>query len=286
VYSKTDGKQIVTAKELTSSDLPENQLAGNLVGKLTLATLDPKRAPQLHAAFAQLRTNSTRNAQLMTPVAANVESRSDLLTGFEALEQALAFPIGDATGVALLAQAEQALARAANQDPRNPFTHMLTASCHFNLAQAAANDDRTAEAKERSRQMAEALKRAYRERGSAQVELLRLEIEADHALLVTKDYPEAIRLYEQLATAPNDATLHTALRAHWMLAGIYSGDWSVPETVVQPQKAREHLIRILAHWPDSSEAAFIKNNLRWSDEKGRNQFESFPRQNQAVLPDV
>jgi hypothetical protein len=134
--------------------------------------------------------------------------------------------------------------------------------------------------------MVESLRRAFRERDNAQVDLLKLEILADHSLLVKRDFGEAIQLYERLATAPNDATLHTALRAHWMLAGIYSGDWGVDANLVNPQKARQHLITVLAHWPDSAEAAFIKTNLRWSDEKGGNQFESFPRQNQAIIPDV
>jgi tetratricopeptide (TPR) repeat protein len=287
VYSKTDGQKLIeTPAVRTSSELPENQLASNLVSKLTLTKLDQARAPELFAVFAQLRNNPTVNAQLITPVANTVESRSDLLTGFESLEQALALPIGDPSAGALLTQAEQALTRAAEKDARNPFTHMLMASCHFNQSQAAANQGRTSEAKEKSKLMIDALRRAYRERDNAHVDQLKLEILADHSLLVNKKSSEAIKYYEQLSTAPNDATLHTALRAHWMLAGIFSGDWGVGAAVVDGKKAREHLIKILALWPDSPEAAFIKTNLRWSEEKGRNQFENFPRQNQAVLPDT
>jgi tetratricopeptide (TPR) repeat protein len=287
VYSMSDGQKLIeTPPVLTSSELPENQLASTLVSRLSLTRLDQKRAPDLFAVFAQLRNNPTLNAQLITPVANTVESRSDLLTGFESLEQALAYPTGDPAGVALLNQSEQALARAAEKDARNPFTHLLMANCYFNQAQAASSLGRTEEAKERSKLMVEALRRAFRERDNSPVDLLKIEIQADHSLLVTKKYGEAIKYYQQLATAPNDATLHTALRAHWMLAGIYSGDWGVEASVIDPKLAREHLITVLAHWPDSAEATFIKTNLRWSEEKGRNQFENFPRQNQAALPDI
>jgi hypothetical protein len=53
--------------------------------------------------------------------------------------------------------------------------------------------------------------------------------------------------------------------------------------LINKERARGHLIQVLAHWPESAEAAFIKINLRWSDEKGRNQFEHLPRQNSAAL---
>jgi hypothetical protein len=135
-------------------------------------------------------------------------------------------------------------------------------------------------------QYKEALKRAFSQSDDSQVELLKIEIAADYNLLIKKDYKEAIRLYGVLATAPNDAKLHTALRAHWMLAGIYSGDWDVDPAVIDGQKARSHLIHVLAHWPDSPEANFIKTNLRWSEEKGRNQYENFPLVNNAILSDA
>ncbi len=283
IYRKTDGQKVTESQAFTSAALPENELAGNLVSKWTLATLDPKSAPTLYAAFVGLRDNTTLKSQVLTPVANNVESRTDLLGGFEALEQALAYPVGDATGKTRLEQAEQLLGRAASQDVRNPFIQMLLASCYFNQAQGALNGGRTEEAKAKSQLFTEALKRAYREREHAQVDLVKTEIEADYNLIVKKDYPAAIKLYEMLATAPHDATLHTALRAHWMLAGIFSGDWGVTAAMVDPVKAKEHLVLLLAHWPDSSESGFIKTNLRWNDERGRNQFEHFPRVNEAVL---
>jgi hypothetical protein len=283
IYRKTDGQKVTESQALTSTSLPEHKLAGDLVNKWSLATLDPKSAPTLHAAFAGLRDNSNLKQQVLTPVANQVETRSDLLSGFEALEQGLAYPVGDAVGKTRLEQAEQALARAAELDVRNPFIQMLLASCYFNQSQAALQAGNAPEAKAKSQQFSEALKRAYREREQAPVELVKTEIEADYNLIVKKDFPAAIKLYETLATAPHDAKLHTALRAHWMLAGIYSGDWGIEASFIDPQKAKEQLLLMLAHWPDSPEATFIKTNLRWNDERGGNQFEHFPRVNEVVL---
>jgi TolB-like protein len=283
IYSKTDGQKVVETSLATNDKLPETQLVGDLVNKMTLTEFKGNQDPVLQNAFAALRSDSKLKAQILTPVSNNVTSRSDLLIGFDALEQALAYPLGDASGVKLLDQAEEALNRAANDDPRNPFTHMLLASCYFNKAQAVGSQGQNAERQKMHEQLTEALKRAFRERDNSQVDLLKTEIEADYNLLVKKDFAEAIRLYGVLARAPNDAKLHTALRAHWMLAGIYSGDWDVDPKLIDAKKARGFLIQILAHWPESSEASFIKTNLRWSDEKGRNQFENFPRQNNAAL---
>ncbi|MBI2479990.1 MAG: hypothetical protein HYV60_15570 [Planctomycetia bacterium] len=102
-------------------------------------------------------------------------------------------------------------------------------------------------------------------------------------MLVKKDYEAAIRVYQQLAEIKSDSKLHAALRAQWMLAGIRSGDWNVPENLIDAKAARTHLVAILAYWPDSSEAQFIKRALRWSEEKGRNEFEHFPKENGALL---
>src|SRR6185436_5754373 len=96
-------------------------------------------------------------------------------------------------------------------------------------------------------QFSESIKRAYQKREDSQVDLVKVEIEADYNLIVKKDFAGAITLYESLATAPHDSTLHTALRAHWMLAGIYSGDWGVDASLVDAKKAREQLLLVLAH---------------------------------------
>lgn len=283
IYRKSDGQKVTESSLLSSAALPETELAGNLVAKWTLAALDPKTAPTLSLALATLRDDQSVRKQILTPVANSTEVRSDLMIGFEALEQALGYTRGDAAAKPLLDQAEQFLTRAADKNTRDPFIQMLLASSYFNQAQVAAQTGQADVAKAKSQQFSEALKRAYRDREQVAVELVRTEIEADYLLIVKKDIPAAIKQYELLAAAPHDAQLHSALRAHWMLAGIYTGDWGVSTELIDVAKAKEHLVLILAHWPTSAEAAFIKTNLRWNDERGRNQFEHFPRTNEVVL---
>ena len=64
---------------------------------------------------------------------------------------------------------------------------------------------------------------------------------------------------------------------------IRCGDWGVGEEYVDPEKAREHLLAILAHWPKSGEAEFIRTKLRWDDEVGENAFDHYPHQGPAFL---
>jgi hypothetical protein len=127
------------------------------------------------------------------------------------------------------------------------------------------------------------LKRAYRYRSSLTQLDLQAEIEADHALLIDKDYKRAIAIYEKLTVARQKGPLHVGLRAHWMLAGIYSGDWNVPAEAIDAPAARRHLVNILAFWESSPEAEFIKQSLRWDDEKGQNNFPFIQRKNNLIV---
>jgi tetratricopeptide (TPR) repeat protein len=235
------------------------------------------------ATYTLVRNNANLSQELFMPVANNVAAHGDLVAGFEALEQALGHGVGTDEGQRLLDQAEKHLKEAASRETRNPFVRMLLANCYFNQAQALVQSGQADEAKSRIQQFSEALKHAYREVDRTRLRHIQDEIKADYNLLVRKQYDEAIRIYETLAEVKDDSKLHIALRAHWMLAGIYSGDWGVDDSFVDPAKAREHLIQILAHWGDSSEAAFIRRSLRWSEEEGRNQFEYFPRENELNL---
>jgi tetratricopeptide (TPR) repeat protein len=273
----------VEAKTLTQAGFPETVLAGNLVTQLVQDAATQKLAPKLVAAVNLMPGGPMSNQQLAVPVSNSVPARSDLLAGLEALEQALAYPSDSNEGSDLVSRAAASLTKASESDIRNPFAHMLLANCLFNQAQRAAAQGDSDQTKSAMQRFTEALKRAYRERDRAQHDFIKTEIEADYNLLVKKDYEAAIRLYQQLATVEADSKLHVALRARWMLAGIRSGDWNVPEGLIDAKEARAHLVEILAHWPDSSEAQFIKRSLRWSEEKGRNEFEHMPQENSAIL---
>ena len=67
-----------------------------------------------------------------------------------------------------------------------------------------------------------------------------------------------------------------------MLAGIRCGDWGVDEAFVDPDKAREHIIQILANWSTSPEAEFYEDTLRWDEETGSQDRLVF-NQNEATL---
>ncbi len=43
-----------------------------------------------------------------------------------------------------------------------------------------------------------------------------------------------------------------------------------------------HLVDLLAHWPESVPAQAIRTSLRWSEEKGHNEFEHLPLKNQFM----
>ena len=283
IYSKDDGRKLAEADVLTGATIAESQLAGDLTTKLVAAAGESRASPELVAAAAAMQQNVALNARLLNPVSNVTGARSDLLAGFESLEQALAFASGSAEGNALLEQAQKRLEAAAAQDPRNPLAHLWLASCYFNQAQALVRAGRRDEAGPKIQQYGEALKRAYRERDTLRDAPLKTEIEADYSLLIKKEPAEAIQLYQSLAEAKSHAELHVALRAHWMLYGIYCGDWGVGPSIVDAAKAREHMIQILAQWGDSSEAALIRQHIRWDEEKGQNQFQHAPRENAPSL---
>jgi hypothetical protein len=220
---------------------------------------------------------------VLNPVARTVGARTSLLAGFETLERSLAFATGDADGAQLLQQAQVQLEQAVAEDATNPLGFALLGSCLLNQARAAAQAGDDAQAQSLAKASGAALRKANRFRTEAEFAYIKREIEADYALLVTKDYEQAIAAYEELSGTSPDTPLHTALRANWMLAGIYSGDWGIAEAapeVLDSEKAKQHLVNILAHWTDSSEADFIRKNLRWDGELGENRFQHFPRVNE------
>jgi hypothetical protein len=107
---------------------------------------------------------------------------------------------------------------------------------------------------------------------------LATEIKADYFLLVKRDPAKA--LPEYIALTKTDQPLQSQLRGHWMLAGIYAGDWATSEKeTFEPENARQHLCQIMANWPDSPEAKLLKEWLRWDDTKQQTEFNYLPRIN-------
>lgn len=291
IYDRVTGKDIVSDLVRTGPQLPVTEVTGRLVQALQEKVVAGNLDVRLAAAFRQVTPGSAAEVRLISPVAQTAAGRTELLTGFEILEKALAYPVGDNQAEPLLAQARTSLEKARDEDQQNPLAYLLLANCCFNEAQALKREGKDAEAAPLLQEFSQAMSIAYRFRREAKFDYLRLEIEADYALLVSKDFPAAVKSYEELTKISPDTPLHTALRAHWMLAGIRSGDWGVAESpaaasLVDEAQARAHLIQILAHWADSSEADFIRHNLRWDDEAGKNRFEYLPRINASAAEAV
>ena len=73
------------------------------------------------------------------------------------------------------------------------------------------------------------------------------------------------------------------LRGHWMLAGIFAGDWGVDQQVIDAEKARYHVIEIVAGWPDSPEAKRLKRWLLWDDETDQSRHDYLPKIHSSLM---
>jgi tetratricopeptide (TPR) repeat protein len=286
IYDPVTGKKLIQDSVQSSPQLNLTQLTGRLATNLIRETISRNVDGRLAATFTNFQQSAPVQQAVLSPVARTVEARNAVNEGFAHLERALEFSAGEEASREPL---EKALAKldeslGMNGDPTNPFAHLLLASCHRNLAALAAREERADDAAKHQKEALEALNKAYRFRNEAEYAYLKREIEADYLLMVKQDIPAAIKAYTELAQTNPDTSLRTALRAHWMLAGVYSGDWGVAPEHINADQARQALVKIMAHWPDTSEARFIERNLRWDGEQGENRFEYFPRTNEPVAP--
>ncbi len=197
----------------------------------------------------------------------------------------MAFSLGEDAGEQLLKAAEANLQKFLQQKPEHAFAQVLAASCAFNLANLKERRGDLTAAQESYQHAIDALNEAYRLRVQLVDRLTRLEVEADHALLVEHDFPAAIKLYEEIVQFSEASPVRPALRAHWMLTGIYSGAWQRPQaddSNVNIELARQHLLDILAFWPDSSEATAVRRYILWDPKAGRSRTPYLPIDSQEV----
>ena len=287
IYSRTTGQSVVsTVAQSNLNAKPAENVTGDLAKQLMTRAVSESSDARLANAFRSIAMQEQRAQTLLRPVSTLPNSRDLILSGFESLEQALAYPVGSGEGDSLLAKAESALQRAVDPtdgEYRNALAQLLLANCYFNQARSLEGKGRTDLAKQKTQAYVTALNVANSIKRTAYPNL-QTEIQADHTLFIRKDIPAAVKLYRQLAGMDQqaDTNIHSALRAHWMLAGIYSGDWGVGAEAVDAEKARYHLIQILANWSDSPEAQFIRRNLRWDEEQGKMQYPHFPKQYENV----
>ena len=279
IYDREQGRRLVTAdREATEA---ETELTLDVVDALLVQAAALPGGTEFGSLGHALR-GANPDQPPVVAVVANADIRSEVWVAYDALEKATGVERSAEGSAQLLLQATTALESAVEKDPRNPFVHQLLASCYYNLAAAKTDGGESAEGQVYAAKYAAALNRAYRDRARVKWPVLRKEIEADYLLLVRKDVAAAIKLYRELADDRAANPLGTAQRAHWMLAGIHAGDWGSDPLAVDLQQARSHLVDLLAHWPDSAPAQAIRSSLRWSEEKGHNEFEHLPLKNQFM----
>jgi hypothetical protein len=271
--------------------------------KIQVNARSSELAKQMISQIGAVRTNSGEFAQLSAMlknlideqkidqsdigILSNLDSenKSVLLAGFEALEQSLDYSLGDPNGSSLLNVAEDKLNTFLQANPKNPFVHALLASCQFNQAKAMESMGQLEEMKAKFKQSIDSIQQAYLLKDQMLDGIARLEIEGDYNLMVRQEFGQAIDKYKEILETTQSSPVNHALRAHWMMAGIYAGDWQAEkkdQSVVDMEKARQHLIQILAFWPDSVEAEKIKKCLHWDARKARSRVAYFPKESEIL----
>ncbi|MDA1232565.1 MAG: hypothetical protein O2856_17470 [Planctomycetota bacterium] len=204
----------------------------------------------------------------VTPIARDLQAQRALLAGLAWQERALAYlrpdketqPADAKLARELLEQAIVQYDQAIRREPDNPFVYMLLSNCYYNLCDYNGTSDEQTQSYIN-------LRKAYdlRDHDAYANTPVKNEIEAFYELFQRKDIATAVSRFENLLTTSRSVRGQFSLRAHWMLAGIRLGDWGVAEAapqVVNVEKARDHIISILAHWPKSPEAEFYRKHLK------------------------
>ncbi len=277
-YRRSDGNQVVQV----SLRGDEGSLTRVL---LSAAAASPTEKDGPLGGLMKRIEQSLETSVLDQPLAATPATRKEVLATIEALEQSLGLPAGSAESLELLTKASTSVEAAAAAEPRNPLVQWLRSNINFNMAAYyyGINDGEKASAA--MKEMGASLSRAYRGRRDVANKSLAIEIEADYSLLVAHDVVAAIAAYETMLK-PNQPSA-TRRRGHWMLSGIYAGDWGVDESNVNPKMAREHLVAILSNWDESPEAALLRKWMRWDDSVGKTKFSYLPivnRQLAKIVP--
>ncbi|MFK8112071.1 MAG: vWA domain-containing protein [Rubripirellula sp.] len=273
-YRRDDGAQIKPIKlAINSSDQA-----------YVLIQASTQAAPGDQALSQLFKRMEAMQSVLAAPMADNVATSNDLLTSLEALDQALAYESGSEESVELLQTADVASKNAMRVDPRNPLGFWLQSNVAYNQASRLYRRGDLVAAKNRMKEMKSALSRSMDNLDRLKTPALATEIRGDFFLLIKGDSVKALPHY--IAMTERAQPLQTQLRGHWMLAGIYAGDWATKQKpTFNPEEARRHITEILANWPDSPETKLLKEWLRWDETQEQTEFNYLPKLN-AELSDL
>ncbi len=270
-FRQSDGLPVIQVSHRGSPD-------GLAKVVLQAAAKSPGKDPDF-ARFAKEVLASAESSVLQAPLAGGAATTTSVLTAIGSLEQSLGESISSDESTRWLDRAAAAAKQAIKQEPSNPLANWVLANVSFNQASALFRDGIDDRAKESMQECKSALRLAYNQRDKIGSQPLALEVEADFRLLVRREIDQAIKLYEKMTDAamPND----TQRRGHWMLTGLYAGDWGVPEDQVDAVLARKHTIAILVDWPDSPEADQLRQWLQWDETRDETRHHYLPKLNDA-----
>lgn len=287
-YARSDGQVAVSASGVAQAAEDETEICGKIAQALVSEVVS-RRAnleSRLVNTLARVQSQPTLMSEVITPVSTNLQVRSDVLAGLEELENALAYPAGSDEGLPHLEAAREYLTKATGTDgdEQNAWAQLLLANCHYNLRAYHVKQQQADQVRSDTIAFVRSLARAYQHRKNVPVRAIQEEIVADYLLLRRQNHADALKRYEQLARNDEQANPNVALRAHWMLAGLYLGDWGTPKSLVDAEAARKHIVEIMTHWPDSSQAKFVRKQLRWDERQGQTRFEHFLLLNDDIPP--
>ncbi|MGI9474061.1 MAG: vWA domain-containing protein [Rubripirellula sp.] len=264
-YRRDDGQPVVPVK----LDHRDDSMAYALI------KASAKNAPEDQALSHLMSHMGSLQSELNVSLAESDATRDEILSAMEALEHALAFDTGSEDANEYLESADRASRAAITAEPTNALAHWLQANVAYNQAANRFRlGDRQAAAK-RMNEMRSSLGEAVKHRQNLTMPGLMTEIEADYYLLMRREADNAIERYKQLVKLEQPS--QSQLRGHWMLAGIYAGDWGVAgQDVVDVDQARYHITQVLANWPESPEASLLKQWLRWDESTQETEFNYLP----------
>ncbi len=272
-YRRDNGQKVVQV------DLPGDTDQGTWAHLfLTAASEQAGEQEAIGQLLQQIDSNDELKQGMTEPMAKSATTTAELLTALESLDQALQYDTRSEKSVDLLQTADAASKAAAVAEPDNPMAHWLQANVAYNQAAQLFQQGDKPSADKRMKEMKASLNRAINLRQRLVMPSLLAEVQADYLLLVRGDMASAVDSYESL-TLP-EQPLQSQLRGHWMLAGIYAGDWgSAGSPIVDPEKARLHAMQILANWPDSPQAQLLKRWLKFDETTQQTEFNYLPMVN-------
>ncbi|MCM2374923.1 vWA domain-containing protein [Aporhodopirellula aestuarii] len=272
-FRRTDGRPIIRVAHNGSPD-------GLADVVLTAAASSPEQ-DAVFSQFAKRMLRSTTKTQWLSSLSSDPPLVKNLLTSMGALEQSLGLEIGSAESDRMLAQGKAAATLAIQMEPAHPIANWLLANIAYNQALAAFNRGESESASDAMKLCRSSLRLADQNKNKIQSSALRSEIEADYRLIVRKEFDEAIGIYETMTdpSMPDDSQA----RGHWMLAGLYAGDWGMDATRVDPERSREHVVALMANWPDRPETELLRRWLRWDDATKSTRHNHLPRLNDVLV---